>query len=75
MSTTHAFSDWDHDLRPLEVGDDTASDTNDVIRVRTEVVAPCSRCGPHFVVLQQVGINKHAQLCAVTKGRNAADGL
>jgi desulfoferrodoxin (superoxide reductase-like protein) len=25
----------------------------------------------HWVVLQQVRINKHAQLCAVTKGRRA----
>ena len=59
----------------LEVGDNTTSDTHDVIRVRTEVVVPCSRRCPHFVVLQQVRINKHTQLCAVTKGRHAAVGL
>ena len=41
----------------------------------TEVVIPRSRSGPHFVVLQQVGINKHAQLSAVTKGRHATIGL
>ena len=59
----------------LEVGDDATSNTHDVIRVRTEVVIPCSRCSPHFVVLQQVGINKHTQLSAVTKGRHAVFGL
>ena len=62
-------------LVPLEVSDDATSNTHDVIRVRTEVVVPRSRCSPHFAVLQQVRINKHAQLCAVTKGRHAAVGL
>ena len=59
----------------LEVGDHTASDTHDVIRVRTEVVIPRSSCGPHLVVLQQIRIDEHTQLSAVTKGRRAAFGL
>ena len=63
------------DLVALEVGDDTTGDTYDVIRVRTEVVVPRSGCSPHLVVLQQVRINEHAQLSAVTKGRHAAIGL
>ena len=63
------------DLGALEVGDHTTSNTHDVIRVRTEVVIPRSRRSPHLVVLQQVGINEHTQLCAVTKGRHAAIGL
>jgi len=62
-------------LGALQVGDHTASDTHDVIRIRTEVVIPCSGCCPHLVVLQQVRINEHAQLCAVTKGRHAIIGL
>ena len=59
----------------LEVGDDATGDTHYVIRVRTKVVVPRSCCCPHFVVLQQVRINKHAQLCAVTKGGHATVGL
>ena len=59
----------------LQVGDHTTGNTHDVIRVRTEVVVPRSRSSPHFVILQQVGINEHAQLSAVTKGRHAAIGL
>ncbi len=59
----------------LEVGDNATSDTHDVIRVRTEVVVPRSRCSPHFVVLQQIQVYKHTQLCAMTKGRHAAVGL
>ncbi|MEY4164925.1 MAG: hypothetical protein RL419_767, partial [Actinomycetota bacterium] len=45
------------------------------IRVRTEVVIPRSRSSPHFVVLQQVRINEHAQLCCVAERRHAAIGL
>ena len=63
------------DLGALEVGDYTAGDAHDVIRVCTKVVIPCSRSGPHLVVLQQVRINEHAQLGCMTKGRHAADGL
>ena len=59
------------DLGALEVDDHATGDTNNVIRVRTKVVVPRSRCSPHLVVLQQVGIHKHTQLCAVTKGRHA----
>ena len=61
-------------LGALEVSDHATSNTNDVIRVRTEVVVPRSRRGPHLVVLQQVRINEHAQLSGVTKGRHAAVG-
>ena len=59
----------------LEVGDNTTTNTHDVIRVRTEVVIPCACCSPHFVVLQQVRVNEHTQLSAVTKGRHATVGL
>ena len=58
-------------LDALEVGDDTAGNTNDVIWVRTEVVIPRSRSSPHLVVLQQVRVNEHTQLSCVTKGRHA----
>jgi hypothetical protein len=63
------------DLGAFEVGDYTTGNTNNVSRRSTEVVVPCSRRSPHFVVLQQIRINKHAQLRAVTKGRHATIGL
>ena len=63
------------DLVALQVGNYATSNAHDVIRVRTEVVIPRSCCSPHLVILQQVGINEHTQLCAVTKGRHAAIGL
>ena len=59
----------------LEVGDDATGDTHDVVRVCTEHVVPRSRCGPHLVVLQQVGVDEHTQLSAVTKGGHAKFGL
>ena len=62
-------------LGALEVGDYSTSDTNDVIRVCTEVVVPRSRSRPHLVVLQQVGVYENTQLSAVTKGRHAIVGL
>ena len=62
-------------LGAFQVDDYTTGDVHDVCRSSTEVVVPRSRRSPHFVVLQQVGINEHAQLCAVTKGRHAAIGL
>ena len=64
-----------NDLGALQVGDYSAGNTNDVIRVRTEVVIPRSCSRPHFVVLQQVRIHEHTQLSTVTKGRHAAIGL
>ena len=62
-------------LDPLEVGNYATSNTHDICWCCTEVVIPRSRSRPHFVVLQQVRIYEHAQLCAVTKGRHATVGL
>ena len=59
------------DLGALQVGDDATGHTHDVIRVRAEVVIPRSCSSPHFVILQQIWINKHTQLSAVTKGMHA----
>ena len=59
----------------LEVSDDATGDAHDVRWRSTEVVVPCPRCRPHLVVLQQVRINEHTKLCAVTKGRHAFVGL
>jgi hypothetical protein len=63
------------DLGALEVSDDATGDTNYVSRCSTEVVVPRSCCSPHFVVLQQVRINEHSQLCAVTKRKHTFIGL
>jgi len=60
---------------PFEVRDHTTGNANDVIRARTEVVVPRSRSSPHLVVLQQIRINEHAQLCYVAKRRHAVVGL
>ena len=62
-------------LRTLEVGDHTTGNAHDVCWCCTEVVVPRSSCSPHLVILQQVRIYEHAQLCAVTKGRHATVGL
>ncbi len=61
--------------QPFQVGDHTTGDTHDVVRVRTEVVIPRSRSCPHLVVLQQIRLNEHTQLCAVTKRGHATIGL
>ena len=63
------------DSGALQVGDDATGNAHDVIRVRTKVVVPRSRRSLHLVVLQQVRINKHTRLSAVTKGRHAIIGL
>ena len=47
------------DSGAFEVGDYSTCNAHDVIRVRTKVVIPRSRSSPHFVVLQQVRINKY----------------
>ncbi len=62
-------------LRALQVSDYSTSYTHNVCRRSAEVVIPCSRCCPHLVVLQQVRINEHTQLSAVTKGRHATIGF
>ena len=59
----------------FEVGDNATGDAHDVRWRRTKVVVPCSRCSPHFVVLQQVRVNEHTQLSCVAKGRHAAFGF
>ena len=59
----------------FQVSDNSTSNAHDVRRRSTEVVIPRSRSGPHFVVLQQIRIHEHTQLCAVTKGRYAKFGL
>ena len=57
----------------LQVGDHATGNTHDVCRCCTEVVIPRPCSSPHFVVLQQVRINEHAQLCGVTEGGHATD--
>jgi hypothetical protein len=40
-----------------------------------EHVVPRARRSPHLVVLQQVGIDEHAQVGLMTEGRYAPVGL
>jgi hypothetical protein len=63
------------DLGAFEVGDYTTSNTHDVRRSCTEVVVPRSRSSPHLVALQQVRINEHTKLSAVTKRKHTFIGL
>ena len=62
-------------ISTLQIGDDATGDTHDICWCSTEVVVPCSRDSPHLVVLQQVRINKHTKLSAVTERWNATVGL
>ena len=62
-------------LGALQVGDNTTGNAHDVSWRSTEVVIPRSRSRPHLVVLQQVRVHEHTQLCAVTKGRHATIGF
>jgi len=59
----------------FQIGDYSIGDTHDVSWCSTEVVIPRSRCCPHLVVLQQVGVDEHAQVGLVADGRHAAIGL
>ena len=58
-----------------DVGEGAASDAHELIERRREDVVRMACSGPHFVVLQQVGVDEHAQLSAVTKGRHAPCGF
>jgi hypothetical protein len=57
---------------PFQVNHYSTDNTHDVARVRTDVLVPCSRGHPHFVVLQQIGVDKHTQLSAASE-RGRAD--
>lgn len=59
----------------LQVGDHATGNTHNVSRCCTEVVVPRSGCSPYFVVLQQVWIYEHTQLCAVTERGHATVGF
>ena len=63
------------DLTPLEFSLYRATRTHEIIWCDRKHVVPRSRSGPNFVVLQQVRVNEHTQLSAVTKGRHATVGF
>ena len=69
----HAPSNTDSGA--LQVGDHPTGSTHDDGGCGTEVVVPRPCCSPHPVVLQQVGVNEHAQPRAVTEQRHAPFGL
>ena len=62
-------------LAALEVGDDGAADANEIIRCDREHVIPRACRGPHLVVLQQIRIYEHAQMCLVAKRGHATSGF
>ena len=59
----------------LQVGDHSTTDAHQFIRCNRKVVVPCSRSGPHLVVLQQVRVDEHTQLCCVAERGHAAVGF
>ena len=74
-STIHQTNQGVADSAAFQVGDHSTTDTHQLNRCNRKVVVPRSRRSPHFVVLQQVRINEHTQLGAVTEGGNAVIGL
>ena len=58
-----------------DVGGGAASDAHELIERRREDVVRMACSGPHFVVLQQVGVDEHAQLRRVTERWNATIGF
>jgi len=59
-------------LGALEIGDQTAAGLNQLVRLNAKHVVPCARRGPHLRVLQQIGIDEHAQFGGMSKRRHAA---
>jgi hypothetical protein len=59
----------------LEVGDLSAAGFHQLVRLDAEHVVPCAGCRPHLGPLQQVGVDEHAQMRCVTKGRHVTVGL
>ena len=59
----------------LQFGDNSTADSHQFIWFNRKVVVPRARCRPHFVVLQQIGIDEDAQLSAVAERRHATFGL
>ena len=66
-------------LVAFQVGDYATAHAHDVRRCDGKHVVPRAGRSPHeiinTVILQQIWIYEHAQLCAVIKGRHAAIGL
>ena len=64
-----------HRLGALQVGDNATGDAHEIVRCDREHIVPRSGRRPHLVVLQQVGINEHKQLGAVTERGHATGGF
>ena len=59
-------------LCTLQVGERSATRFHQFVGCDAEHVVPRSRRRPHLLELQQVGVDEHAQLSAVTKRGHAA---
>ena len=59
----------------LQVGDQALAHFQQLVGLDAEPVVPGAGRRPHLVVLQQVGIDEHAEMRLVTEGRRATDGL
>jgi hypothetical protein len=59
----------------LEVGHQALTGFDQLVRLDAEHVVPRSGGRPHLVVLQQVGVDEHAQVGRVAERGHATDGL
>ena len=59
----------------LQVGDQAAAGLNQLVWLDAKHVVPCARRRPHLRVLQQIGIDEHAQLGGMTKRGHATVDL
>ena len=59
----------------LEVGDQAFTGLDQLAWLECEHVVPRAGGGPHFVVVQQVGVDEHAQVGRVAEGGDANVGL
>ena len=62
-------------ISAFEVGERSPAGFHQFVGFDAEHVVPRSCSRPHLVVLQQVGVDEHAQLSVVTEGRHAPGGF
>jgi len=69
------FASAGADSAALQVGDHSPARLDELVRFDTEYVMPCTCRSPHFVVLQQIGIDEDSQLGCMAKRRDATCGF
>lgn len=59
----------------LQIGGRSPAGVHRLVGLDAEYVVPCSRCSPHFVVLQQIRINENTKRLRKTKRGYATSGF